>query len=159
MAIVLAAALFLAPPQRPVWFVASITLSAIALSGLLLLWFARRTPETETIADPAFLNLQAQIFALPLQERIRYFRRQLVIAVVVFSGLSAWDVHFINGLEAGRAPSIPAWPVTVILFLYSHFGYWSAVLTVPAIGVALCGILVFRLINPGPESTSAHSAH
>ena len=101
-------------------------------------------------------DLKAEILRMPLANRMRFFWVQLIVSAVVFIVISVWFAYDITSVEASPEATVEIWwPVAL---LYEQFGYWPAILAMPTLGVVICGIWMFRLINPGPESPVVRGA-
>lgn len=74
---------------------------------------------------------------------IRYYRFVVGLVLLVFPVLAGSVVYKLNRLEGWRVDTValPS-PIAVV---YDQFGYWPAVLVVPAIGVACCLIFLYRI--------------
>jgi hypothetical protein len=155
VAIVLIASVQWAPVQEPGGTMATITAGAIWLYGGLQLWLARRTPLAER-----YPSRYVDPNTLPLPDRVRYFRRLLVLGLIVFPLLSAWVAYDLNQLESGSAPRVDLW--APVGFVYARLGYWPAVLMVPSLGVTLIVIMTVKLRQiasmANPEPRKAHRA-
>jgi len=99
------------------------------------------------------IDLKAEIDRMPLARRMRFFWLQLAMSAVVFLVISVWVAYDINSVETDPESTVRIW--WPIAMLYEQFGYWSAVLAMPIIGLVTCGLWIFRLIKPGPESPAA----
>src|SRR5262245_38043830 len=137
-AVALAAALVLAPFPPSAGITGGAIVVVIALYGLAQLVLASRTPEgaiyKSGASDPNHLSLP---------ERKRYFRKQLLLCGVFFPTVSIWVVYQLNRLENGETDRVLLW--RPIVWLYSHWGYWPAVLAAPACGLMLGTVWVVKL--------------
>lgn len=70
-------------------------------------------------------------------DRIGFHRRLIFIATPLFLFLSLWIIYDLNRLESSEVESVSIW--APIAFLYKIGGYWSAVFTVPALGLFVVG--------------------
>jgi hypothetical protein len=141
-ALVVAAALVVSLRWAPVAgsssVVVSVVVALICLFGGVQLWLAHRTPPTVRVS-----SRYSDPNRLPLQQRVRYFRVQLLVSFVLFPILSAWTAYDLNRLESGSVASVRVWfPVS---FVYEHLGYWPAVLAWPLSGAAICMVWFFKL--------------
>ena len=110
----------------------------IGLCGGVQLWLAHRKPPDTRVA-----SLYSDPNRLPLPDRERYFRRQLLGCALLFPVLSAWIAYELNLLEEGSRSPTPLWfPVRL---LYEHFGYWPALLAAPLAGATLLMFWVWKL--------------
>ena len=138
VAAALAASLVWAPFPAPAGLPGGVAVGLILLFGGVQLWLARTTPMavrvTSRFSDPN---------RLPVPQRVRYFRRQLVLGSIFFPVISAWIAYDLSRVEAGATAT--AWLRSPVGFLYARFGYWPAVLAVPTLGAVICWIWVFKL--------------
>ncbi len=93
--------------------------------------------ERNVTPDPnAFAKQQAQDF----QKYRKFFLR---IGIFAFPLLTYFIVEDLNKLESGTAKEVFVWEP--VAWLYNSFGYWPAVLAIPALGV-VCTIAYLWLI-------------
>jgi hypothetical protein len=136
-AIVLAVFLWIAPGgTSPI--VNTIVILAIGMFGMLQLWRARRTSSDATVRLPPGLDPNS----LPIDDRLRLFRRHLILCAVVCPMLSLVTAYDIHRLESG-AERVSLWMPSAVL--YDHFGYWTAVLAPIVFGAIMSVLLIGRL--------------
>ena len=80
---------------------------------------------------------------LPLDQRVRTLRRMMLIVPIAFTPLAAFVGYELAQVEYGGATSVRVW--APVAFLYNNFGFWPAVLFVPALGVLLIIFLAWKL--------------
>src|SRR5262249_19779042 len=89
---------------------------------------------------------------LPLDQRVRALRRMMWIIPVALAPAAALVAYDLVRLEGGSVGRVRVWaPVAII---YNTFGFWPAVLIIPAAGLLLVLVLVTKLrsikeSNPG----------
>jgi hypothetical protein len=142
VAAVLAVTLLLSPLGPSIGPLGIVLILLIVAFGVQQILQARRTP-TATVVHP---HPHPNPDHLPPAERTRYLRNQLIIGAVVFSSGSLWLMYQLNRLEQGTAESVMLW--SPIGFLYDHFGYWTAVLALPGLGLLILCSLLAKLTNP-----------
>jgi hypothetical protein len=164
VATVLIASALWAPVPAPGGTRASFAAGAIWLYGGLQLWLARRTPWAER-----YPSRYVDPNTLPLPDRVRHFRRQLALGLIVFPLLSAWVAYDLNRLKSPATASVDVW--VPVGFVYARLGYWPAVLMVPSLAVTLAIIVAVKLKrigrverraghdgrDDGPSGTGLHS--
>ena len=79
----------------------------------------------------------------PKSEQVRHFRRVLWLSIVAYPILTMWTVHDLNRLESGPAENV--WILGPIAAVYEWFGYWPAVMAVPALGLFCICVMIHRL--------------
>ncbi len=84
---------------------------------------------------------------MTLGQILRTFWKQILGFGAAFVVLTAFTVSDLNDLESEAVSSVSVW--APIAFVYEHFGYWPAVLLVPALGVVSGGGLCWRLMQTG----------
>ena len=90
---------------------------------------------------------------LPVDQRVRTLRRMILIVPIALTPLAALVGYELAQLEYGWAKSARVWaPVALI---YNNFGFWPAVLLVPAAGLLLIMMLAWKLrtIRENPNVT------
>ena len=133
-----AASLVLAPLPASASITGGVVVGLILLFGGVQLWLARKTPMAVR-APSRFIDPNK----LPVSQRVRYFRRQLLLCSIIFPVVSALVAYELNRLETGVVSKARLWfPVS---FMYERFGYWPAVLVMPTIGALLYWGLAFKL--------------
>jgi hypothetical protein len=80
---------------------------------------------------------------LPLDQRVRTLRRMILIVPIAFTPLAAFVGYEIAQVEYGWEKSVRVW--APVALLYSNFGFWPAVLFVPAAGLLLIMGLAWKL--------------
>jgi len=80
---------------------------------------------------------------LPVDQRVRALRRMILIIPIAFTPLAAFVGYELAQLEYGGATSVRVW--SPVAFVYNHFGFWPAVLLVPAAGLLLIMVLAWKL--------------
>ncbi|PKB15425.1 hypothetical protein [Flavobacterium sp. 5] len=65
-------------------------------------------------------------------EKIKYHKRIIYIGLLAFAVLSIWTITELNGFENGLEDAEIWAPIG---FVYDNFGYWSAVLISPLLGL------------------------
>ena len=141
---VLAMPLFLEPKDlEGVIFVVVLGLGLLGW-GLFSLWRHSKldaTAPVHTIDD------------LPLDQRVRTLRRMILIVPIAFTPLAAFVAYELAQVEYGGATSVRVW--APVAFLYNNFGFWPAVLFVPAAGLLLIMSLAWKLrtIRENPNIT------
>lgn len=98
-----------------------------------------QTGDDEPLIDPTQYALPEDATA---EEGAGYYKRLILFLWLALGALTLITVWDLNDLEAGTALSVSVW--APIAFLYSHFGYWVAVLSAPLLGVVLTGSLIWR---------------
>jgi hypothetical protein len=139
VAVVLAAFLWVAPGQRPSPVLYAIVISSIALIGVQQLWQARRTGRDASVRRHPFLDPHS----LPVDERLRVFRRQLIAGAIVFPLMSVMTAIELQRLESCEQERVTLW--VPLALLYDHFGYWTAVLAPLVAGAMLSAFWIARL--------------
>ena len=131
---VLAMPLFLEPKDlEGVIFVIVLGLGLLGW-GLFSLWRHSKldaTAPVHTIDD------------LPLDQRVRTLRRMMLILPIAFTPLAAFVAYELAQVEYGGATRVRVW--APVAFLYNNFGFWPAVLFVPAAGLLLIMLLAWKL--------------
>jgi len=131
---VLAMPLFLEPKDlEGVIFVVVLGLGLLGW-GLFSLWRHSKldaTAPVHTIDD------------LPLDQRVRTLRRMMLILPIAFTPLAAFVAYELAQVEYGGATGVRVW--APVAFLYNNFGFWPAVLFVPAAGLLLIMSLAWKL--------------
>jgi len=141
---VLAMPLFLEPKDpEGVIFVVVLGLGLLGW-GLFSLWRHSKldaTAPVHTIDD------------LPLDQRVRTLRRMMLILPIGFTPLAAFVAYELAQVEYGGATGVRVW--APVAFLYNNFGFWPAVLFVPAAGLLLIMSLAWKLrtIRENPNIT------
>jgi hypothetical protein len=79
----------------------------------------------------------------PILEQVRYFRRYLWLSALSFPLMTIWIAHDLHQLEIGAMKEVRI--MAPVGFLYEHFGYWTAVLYVPVLGLLCCAFFMLRL--------------
>lgn len=77
-------------------------------------------------------------------EKVKYYKRVLYIGVPAFIVVSLINLFNLNKLVSGEVDNIMIW--APVAFLYDKFGYFTAVLSVPLLGI-LVVILGIRKIK------------
>jgi len=139
VAVVLGAVLWLAPVQSPSPAVYAIVVSSIAVFGVQQLWQARRTVRDAVAKLPPALDPNS----LPIDDRLRLFRRQLLIGAIVSPLLSVITAVELQRLESCDGGRVTIW--APLAFLYEYFGYWPAVLAPLVVGGTISTLLIARL--------------
>jgi hypothetical protein len=139
VAVVLGAFLWVAPGERPSPVLYAIVVSSIALIGVQQLWQAGRTGRDTVAQLHPFLDPNR----LPVDERLRVFRRQLIAGAIVFPLISVMTAIQLQRFESCGQERVTLWPPLALL--YDHFGYWTAVLAPLVVGVVLSAPLIARL--------------
>ncbi len=98
-----------------------------------------QTGDDEPIIDPAQYALPEDATA---EEGAGYYKRLILFLWLALGALTFITVWDLNDLEARTALSVSVW--APVAFLYSHFGYWVAVLSAPLLGVVLTGSFILR---------------
>src|SRR6266700_3726623 len=80
---------------------------------------------------------------LPLDQRVRTLRRMILIIPIASTPLAAFVGYELAQVEYGWAKSVRVW--APVAFLYNNFGFWPAVLLVPAAGLLLIMALTWKL--------------
>ena len=80
---------------------------------------------------------------LPLDQRIRTLRRMMLIVPIAFTPAAALVSYEIAQVEYGWVASASVW--APVALLYNNFGFWPAVLFVPAAGLLLILGLALKL--------------
>jgi hypothetical protein len=80
---------------------------------------------------------------LPVDQRVRTLRRMMLIVPIAFTPLAAFVGYELAQVEYGGAKSVRVW--APVAFLYNNFGFWPAVLFVPAAGLLLIMALAWKL--------------
>jgi hypothetical protein len=80
---------------------------------------------------------------LPLDQRVRTLRRMILIVPIAFTPLAAFVGYEVAQVEYGWAKSVRVW--APVALLYNNFGFWPAVLFVPAAGLLLIMSLAWKL--------------
>lgn len=80
---------------------------------------------------------------LPVDQRVRTLRRMMLIIPIAFTPLAAFVGYELAQVEYGGAKSVRVW--APVAFLYNNFGFWPAVLFVPAAGLLLIMALAWKL--------------
>src|SRR5215510_774736 len=80
---------------------------------------------------------------LPLDQRVRTLRRMILIVPIAFTPLVAFVAYELAQVEYGGATSVRVW--APVAFHYNNFGFWPAVLFVPAAGLLLIMSLAWKL--------------
>jgi hypothetical protein len=80
---------------------------------------------------------------LPLDQRVRTLRRMILIVPIAFTPLAGLVAYELAQVEYGSAKSVRVW--APVAFLYNNFGFWPAVLAVPALGLLLIMALAWKL--------------
>src|SRR5262245_52875370 len=90
---------------------------------------------------------------LPLDQRVRTLRRMMLILPIAFTPLAAFVAYELAQVEYGGVASVRVW--APVAFLYNNFGFWPAVLFVPAVGLLLIMSLAWKLrtIRENPNIT------
>jgi len=68
-------------------------------------------------------------------QKIKFYTRFLYLSSVAFPLLTLIDILELNSLEPGVNKSVELW--APVAFLYNHYGYWPAVLSVPVLGLVV----------------------
>jgi len=139
VAVVLGAFLWVAPGQRPSPVVEAIVVSSIALFGVQQLWQAGRSSSDAVARLHPFFDPNS----LPLEDRLRVFRRQLIIGAIAFPFVSVVTAIELRRLESCAEERVTIW--APLALLYDHFGYWTAVLAPLVAGGILSAVLIARL--------------
>jgi sterol desaturase/sphingolipid hydroxylase (fatty acid hydroxylase superfamily) len=81
-------------------------------------------------------------------EQIKFYKRYLYVSIVAFPLLSFIIIFDLNNLESGYLQSVSLW--ALISFLYERFGYWTAILFVPLLGIIVIFLYIRKiyLIKP-----------
>jgi hypothetical protein len=138
VAAVLAVCWVWAPLPAPAWVIEVVAVGVIILFGGVQLWQARKTPATIRVA-----SRYSDPNRLPLPQRVRYFRAQLLLSSLIFPVISAWMAYDLNRLDAGVVTTTRVW--LPVAFMYARLGYWPAVLAVPILGGTIWLFWVFKL--------------
>jgi len=80
---------------------------------------------------------------LPLDQRVRALRRMMLIVPIAFTPAAALVSYEIAQVEYGWVASASVW--APVALLYNNFGFWPAVLFVPAAGLLLILGLALKL--------------
>jgi hypothetical protein len=80
---------------------------------------------------------------LPLDQRARTLRRMMLIVPVAFTPAAALIGYELVRLEYGWADRVSVW--APVAFVYNTFGFWPAVLFIPAAGLLLILFLATKL--------------
>jgi len=80
---------------------------------------------------------------LPLDQRVRTLRRMILIIPIAFTPLAAFVGYDLAQVEYGWATSVRVW--APVALLYNNFGFWPAVLFVPAAGLLLIMYMAWKL--------------
>ncbi|MFZ1101842.1 MAG: hypothetical protein WAN86_03040 [Hyphomicrobiaceae bacterium] len=102
--------------------------------GALSLWRHRRRDPTAPVYT---------IDDLPLDQRARTLRRMMLIVPVAFTPAAALIGYELVRLEYGWADRVSVW--APVAFVYNTFGFWPAVLFIPAAGLLLILFLATKL--------------
>lgn len=83
---------------------------------------------------------EERAFAPPVDATVAqkqsFYRRFLIVSLVVFPILTITTALDLNSLESGKQKRVSLWgPVAL---LYRSAGYWPAVLAIPGLGIAAC---------------------
>lgn len=131
---VLAMPLFVEPKDvEGVIFVVLLGLGLLGW-GLFSLW---RHSKVDTTAPVHTID------DLPLDQRVRTLRRMMLIVLIAFTPLAAFVAYELAQVEYGGVTSVRVW--APVAFLYNNFGFWPAVLFVPAAGLLLIMSLAWKL--------------
>jgi len=109
-------------------------------SGAFQLWSARQTS-----SDAAVTLFPHRA---PVPEQVRFCRPSLWLSAFVFPVLAIWVAYDLHQLETGAVDHVRL--VAPLGFVYEHFGYWTAVLAMPVLGLLCCavfGLGLRKLIN------------
>lgn len=93
---------------------------------------------------------------LPLDDRIAILRRGLWLMPLILLPLSAWAAWDLYRLETGRVAEITLW--SVIGDIYEYYGFWPAILFVPA-GTVLFELFLMLGIRQLRREARARSVH
>ena len=91
--------------------------------------------------DPA--ALVPTIDDLPVDQRIRALRRFMLLVPAAFTPAAALVGYELAQLEYGWAERVSVW--APVAFVYNTFGFWPAVLFIPAVGLLLVIYLAAKL--------------
>ena len=80
---------------------------------------------------------------LPVDQRVRALRRMILMVPIAFTPLAALVGYEIAQVEYGWEGTVRVW--APVAFLYNNFGFWPAVLFVPAAGLLLIMFLAWKL--------------
>jgi len=80
---------------------------------------------------------------LPLDQRVRTLRRMMLIVPIAFTPAATLVGYELVRLEYGWADRVSVW--APVAFVYNTFGFWPAVLFVPAAGLLLIMFLATKL--------------
>ncbi len=78
---------------------------------------------------------------------IRKFWIQILVFGGAFVALTVMTLLDLNALEAREVESVRLW--APIVSFYERFGYWPAVLFVPALGLVCGGFIGWKLMKDG----------
>jgi hypothetical protein len=141
---VLAASMILAPYPPSARRTAVVVIVLIVAFGAFQLWLAVHTPDT-AVVQSSYVDPNT----LPMDIRLRYFKRQLLLSFMAFSALSWWSAHQLNQLESGAAETVQLW--APVAFIYEHLGYTAALLATPLVGIIFCAVWINRMNYPGSD--------
>jgi len=113
----------------------------LILLGLALLGWGTFSLWRHSKLDPA--APVHTIDDLPLDERVRALRRMILIVPIAFTPLAAFVGYELAQVEYGWATSVRVW--APVALLYNNFGFWPAVLFVPAAGLLLIMYMAWKL--------------
>jgi amino acid transporter len=69
----------------------------------------------------------------PPKEQIKFYSRFIIISIIAFSLLTIIIYTDLNDLQSGTVESVRIW--APVAFLYNQFGYLTALLSVPILGL------------------------
>lgn len=92
--------------------------------------------EDRAYAPPADANTQ---------EQISFYRRYLYISLIAFPVLSLIVISDLNDLEKANGVSIRVW--APVAFLYEQYGYWPAVVFVPALWCVVILLFIKKIYS------------
>jgi hypothetical protein len=80
---------------------------------------------------------------LPPDQRVRTLRRLMLIVPVAFTPAAGLVGYELLRLEYGWVDRVSVW--APIAFVYNNWGFWPAVLLIPAVGLLLVMVLATKL--------------
>ena len=115
---------------------------ALIFGGLALLQVRRLmgAGEMTTITPPA---------EAPAEDETKGWRNMIYLCLLAFPALMAITIMDLNDLESGLVMNVRLW--SPIAFLYGHFGYWAAVLSIPLLGMVVVFLLYRQMQAPSVD--------
>jgi hypothetical protein len=76
-------------------------------------------------------------------QQIKFYKTYMALGLVAFPLLTLIVVSDLNDLESRSVESVSIW--APVAFLYGHFGYWPAVLSVPLLGIVVLFLFLRKI--------------